>query len=43
MLSGSGPALVGRVVADEGAAVTAAADGANLVLVTVRGLLCQVA
>ncbi|EFJ53019.1 hypothetical protein VOLCADRAFT_120148 [Volvox carteri f. nagariensis] len=28
-------ALVGRVVSDEGAAITAAADGANLVLVTV--------
>lgn len=35
MLSGSGPALIGRVVSDEAAAVTAAADGANLVLVTV--------
>ncbi|GIL45252.1 hypothetical protein Vafri_2543 [Volvox africanus] len=34
MLSGSGPALVGRVVSDEGAAITAAADGANLVFVT---------
>ncbi|GLI66055.1 hypothetical protein VaNZ11_009770 [Volvox africanus] len=34
MLSGSGPALVGRVVSDEGTAITAAADGANLVFVT---------
>ncbi|GLC54198.1 hypothetical protein PLESTB_000834000 [Pleodorina starrii] len=37
MLSGSGPALVGRVVSDESAAVTAAADGANLLLVTGPG------